>query len=119
MRSLKLHTVCEEAACPNLAECWKQKHATFMILGAICTRACAFCNVATGKPLAVDADETAHVAEAVSQLGLHHVVITSVDRHALEDGGDSQFVRTSAEITKASPGPTLALLTPHFNRPPG
>ncbi|HLT79287.1 MAG TPA: lipoyl synthase [Ferrovibrio sp.] len=119
MRSLKLHTVCEEAACPNLGECWKQKHATFMILGAICTRACSFCNVATGKPLAVDADEPKHVAEAVGQLGLHHVVITSVDRDDLEDGGASQFVRTIEEIRKASPGTTIEILTPDFIRKPG
>ncbi|WP_374466554.1 lipoyl synthase [Ferrovibrio sp.] len=119
MRDLKLHTVCEEAACPNLGECWKQKHATFMILGAICTRACSFCNVATGKPLAVDADEPQHVAEAVGQLGLHHVVITSVDRDDLADGGDSQFVRTIEEIRKASPGTTIEILTPDFIRKPG
>lgn len=119
MRDLKLHTVCEEAACPNLGECWKQKHATFMILGAICTRACSFCNVATGKPLAVDADEPQHVAEAVGQLGLHHVVITSVDRDDLADGGASQFVRTIEEIRKASPGTTIEILTPDFIRKPG
>ncbi|WP_300298152.1 lipoyl synthase [Ferrovibrio sp.] len=119
MRDLKLHTVCEEAACPNLGECWKQKHATFMILGAICTRACSFCNVATGKPLAVDADEPQHVAEAVGQLGLHHVVITSVDRDDLPDGGAAQFVRTIEEIRKASPGTTIEILTPDFIRKPG
>lgn len=119
MRDLKLHTVCEEAACPNLGECWKQKHATFMILGAICTRACSFCNVATGKPLAVDADEPQHVAEAVGQLGLHHVVITSVDRDDLPDGGAAQFVRTIEEIRKSSPGTTIEILTPDFIRKPG
>jgi lipoic acid synthetase len=84
MRGLKLHTVCEEAACPNIGECWKQKHATFMIMGSICTRACAFCNVATGKPGTLDADEAAHVAEAVAKMGLSHVVITSVDRDDLD-----------------------------------
>src|SRR5712671_4096387 len=79
MRRLNLHTVCEEAGCPNIGECWKQKHATVMILGSICTRACAFCNVATGKPLALDPHEPEHVAEAVGELGLAHVVVTSVD----------------------------------------
>ncbi|HEX6959468.1 MAG TPA: lipoyl synthase [Ferrovibrio sp.] len=119
MRDLKLHTVCEEAACPNLGECWKQKHATFMILGAICTRACAFCNVATGKPGALDADEPRNVAEAVGQLGLHHVVITSVDRDDLPDGGASQFIKTIEEIRKTSPQTTIEILTPDFIRKPG
>lgn len=119
MRELKLNTVCEEAACPNLGECWKQKHATVMILGAVCTRACAFCNVATGKPGAVDPDEPAHVAEAVGRLGLHHVVITSVDRDDLDDGGAGQFVRTIAEIRRAAPQTTIEILTPDFIRKPG
>lgn len=119
MRDLKLNTVCEEAACPNLGECWKQKHATVMILGAICTRACAFCNVATGKPLAVDPHEPQHVAEAVGKLGLSHVVITSVDRDDLPDGGAQQFVRTIEEIRKASPATTIEILTPDFLRKPG
>jgi len=118
MRELKLNTVCEEAACPNLGECWKQKHATVMILGAVCTRACAFCNVATGKPLGVDKSEPAHVAEAVGKLGLHHVVITSVDRDDLPDGGADQFVRTIEEIRKASPSTTIEILTPDFLRKP-
>jgi len=119
MRDLKLNTVCEEAACPNLGECWKQKHATVMILGAVCTRACSFCNVATGKPAGIDADEPAHVAEAVGKLGLNHVVITSVDRDDLADGGAMQFVRTIEEIRKASPGTTIEILTPDFIRKPG
>lgn len=118
MRELKLNTVCEEAACPNLGECWKQKHATVMILGAVCTRACAFCNVATGKPMGVDMNEPAHVAEAVGKLGLHHVVITSVDRDDLPDGGARQFVRTIEEIRKSSPDTTIEILTPDFLRKP-
>ena len=93
MRQLKLHTVCEEAACPNIGECWKQKHATVMILGDICTRACAFCNVATGKPDQLDPHEPEHVAEAVAKLGLSHVVVTSVDRDDLDDGGAGHFAR--------------------------
>ena len=119
MRELNLNTVCEEAACPNLGECWKQKHATVMILGAVCTRACAFCNVATGKPDGVDAHEPEHVAEAVGKLGLHHVVITSVDRDDLPDGGASQFVRTIEAIRKSSPTTTIEILTPDFIRKPG
>ncbi|WP_341910693.1 lipoyl synthase [Ferrovibrio terrae] len=119
MRELNLNTVCEEAACPNLGECWKQKHATVMILGAVCTRACAFCNVSTGKPGAVDHDEPEHVAEAVGKLGLHHVVITSVDRDDLDDGGASQFVKTIAAIRRSSPSTTVEILTPDFIRKPG
>jgi lipoic acid synthetase len=119
MRELNLNTVCEEAACPNLGECWKQKHATVMILGAVCTRACAFCNVSTGKPGAVDHDEPEHVAEAVGKLGLHHVVITSVDRDDLEDGGASQFVKTIAAIRQSAPATTIEILTPDFIRKPG
>ena len=91
MRGLGLHTVCEEAACPNLSECWANKHATVMILGSVCTRACAFCNVATGVPDAVDLDEPRHLAEAVRQLQLEHVVVTSVDRDDLPDGGAGHF----------------------------
>src|SRR5258706_8947241 len=87
VREHGLHTVCEEAACPNIGECWAKKHATFMILGSVCTRACAFCNVATGRPDLLDPHEPEHVAEAVAKLGLEHVVITSVDRDDLEDGG--------------------------------
>ncbi len=94
----RLTTVCEEAGCPNIGECWQQKHATFMIMGAICTRACAFCNVATGKPNALDADEPSHVAEAVAKMGLHHVVITSVDRDDLPDGGAAHFAAVIRSI---------------------
>src|SRR3546814_18321853 len=118
MRDLKLNTVCEEAACPNLGECWKQKHATVMILGAVCTRACAFCNVATGKPAGVDHDEPDHVAEAVGKLGLNHVVITSVDRDDLADGGASQFVRTIEAIRNSSPPTTVDTLPPNLIRNP-
>ncbi len=119
MRDLKLNTVCEEAACPNIGECWKHKHATFMILGAICTRGCAFCNVETGKPLALDPHEPENVAEAVEALGLSHVVITSVDRDDLEDGGASHFVRTIGRIRERSPATTIEILTPDFMRKPG
>jgi lipoic acid synthetase len=93
MRDLKLNTVCEEAACPNIGECWTKKHATVMILGDVCTRACAFCNVKTGMPRMVDASEPGHVAEAAAQMGLEHIVITSVDRDDLPDGGAGQFVK--------------------------
>src|SRR3546814_18715119 len=99
MRSKNLATVCEEAACPNIGECWTKKHATVMILGDTCTRACAFCNVKTGMPRAVDRQEPQHVAEAAAQMGLSHIVITSVDRDALPDGGASPFVK---EIERAS-----------------
>jgi lipoyl synthase len=119
MRGLKLHTVCEEAACPNIGECWKKKHATFMILGAICTRACAFCNVATGKPLGLDPHEPDNVAQAVGTLGLEHVVITSVDRDDLPDGGAAHFARTIRAIRMASPATTIEVLTPDFMRKPG
>jgi lipoyl synthase len=115
----KLHTVCEEAACPNLGECWSKKHATMMILGDTCTRACAFCNVKTGKPAAVDTDEPRRVAEAVAQMGLHHVVITSVDRDDLEDGGAQQFVDTIRKIRNAAPKTTIEILTPDFLRKKG
>ena len=118
MRSLKLNTVCEEAACPNIGTCWTQKHATFMILGEVCTRACAFCNVPTGKPGALNPEEPAHVAEAVGKLGLHHVVITSVDRDDLEDGGASVFADTIRRIRAASPGTTIEILTPDFKNKP-
>ena len=118
MRELKLSTVCEEAACPNIGECWTQKHATFMILGEVCTRACAFCNVSTGKPGALDPAEPAHVAEAVGRLGLNHVVITSVDRDDLEDGGASVFAETIRRIRAASPGTTIEILTPDFKNKP-
>lgn len=116
VRSHKLHTVCEEAACPNIGECWKNKHATFMILGDTCTRACAFCNVKTGKPNALDAKEPERVGHAVKTLGLQHAVITSVDRDDLADGGATHFARTIAEIRKQSPGTTVEILTPDFLR---
>src|ERR1700749_2469778 len=111
MRELKLKTVCEEAACPNIGECWKQKHATFMILGATCTRACSFCNVATGIPDKLDPMEPARVAIGVQKLGLKHVVVTSVDRDDLADGGAEQFVKVIGEIRRLSPGTTIEILT--------
>ena len=116
MRDLNLHTVCEEAACPNIGECWAQKHATMMILGDICTRACAFCNIKTGKPRAVDLDEPAHVGEAVANLGLRHVVITSVDRDDLEDGGAAHWVAVIEAIRVACPDTTIEVLTPDFRK---
>jgi lipoic acid synthetase len=114
MRNLNLATVCEEAACPNIGECWKQKRATFMILGATCTRACSFCNVATGIPDKLDPFEPARVAIAVQKLGLKHVVITSVDRDDLDDGGAASFVKVIGEIRRLSPGTTIEILTPDF-----
>jgi lipoyl synthase len=114
IRRLGLNTVCEEAACPNIGECWKQKHATVMILGDTCTRACAFCNVKTGLPKAVDAAEPDHVAEACAELGLEHIVITSVDRDDLADGGASQFVKVIAALRKTTPRTTIEILTPDF-----
>jgi lipoyl synthase len=119
MRRLKLNTVCEEAACPNIGECWKQKHATVMILGSVCTRACAFCNVATGRPDQLDPHEPEHVGEAVAELGLAHVVVTSVDRDDLEDGGADQFARVIRAIRERAPGTTIEVLTPDFLRKPG
>jgi lipoic acid synthetase len=119
MRRLSLNTVCEEAACPNLSECWAKKHATVMILGSVCTRACAFCNVATGTPDAVDADEPQHLAEAVRALGLAHVVVTSVDRDDLEDGGAGHFARCIAALRAQTPDTTLEVLTPDFRRKSG
>ncbi|HTI88854.1 MAG TPA: lipoyl synthase [Alphaproteobacteria bacterium] len=119
MRRLNLHTVCEEAACPNIGECWTQKHATVMILGSVCTRACAFCNVATGKPDLLDPHEPDHVAEAVAELGLQHIVITSVDRDDLEDGGASQFIKVIEKIRARAPNTTIEILTPDFLRKPG
>jgi lipoic acid synthetase len=115
----RLHTVCEEAACPNIGECWTQKHATVMILGDTCTRACTFCNVKTGMPAAVDPHEPERLGDAVAELGLVHVVITSVDRDDLEDGGASQFVRSIQAIRRSSPGTTIEILTPDFLRKPG
>jgi lipoyl synthase len=119
MREKRLHTVCEEAACPNIGECWTQKHATVMILGDTCTRACAFCNVKTGLPKAVDPMEPGNLAEVVVTMGLKHVVITSVDRDDLPDGGAFQFVRCIEAIRKASPATTIEILTPDFLRKPG
>jgi lipoic acid synthetase len=119
MRGLKLATVCEEAACPNIGECWAKKHATFMILGSVCTRACAFCNVATGMPDRLDPHEPERVAEATARLGLAHVVVTSVDRDDLPDGGAGHFVRTIAAIRAAAPGTTIEILTPDFLNKPG
>lgn len=119
LREKNLHTVCEEAACPNIGECWTQKHATVMILGDTCTRACAFCNIKTGMPLAVDPKEPAHLAEVVATMGLAHVVITSVDRDDLPDGGAFQFVRCIEAIRAARPETTIEILTPDFLRKPG
>jgi lipoic acid synthetase len=119
MRDKRLHTVCEEAACPNIGECWTQKHATVMILGDTCTRACAFCNVKTGLPKAVDPMEPENLAEVVVTMGLRHVVITSVDRDDLPDGGAFQFVRCIEAIRKVSPATTIEILTPDFLRKPG
>lgn len=114
MRDLKLNTVCEEAACPNIGECWTKKHATVMILGDTCTRACAFCNVKTGMPGRVDAAEPDHVAEMVLKTGLEHIVVTSVDRDDLPDGGAHQFVRVIQAVRAASPATTIEILTPDF-----
>ncbi len=119
MRSKSLHTVCEEAACPNIGECWKSRHATVMIMGDICTRACAFCNVKTGKPGALDPDEPGNVAEAVVSMGLRHVVITSVDRDDLEDGGAAHFADVIRVVRAASPDTTIEVLTPDFRRKMG
>ena len=116
MRELNLNTVCEEAACPNIGECWAQRHATVMILGDVCTRACAFCNVATGKPNIVDPMEPENVAIAVGKLGLAHVVITSVDRDDLEDGGAGQFVAVIEKLRELAPTTTIEILTPDFLR---
>ena len=119
MRQHGLSTVCEEAACPNIGECWKQKHATFMIMGEICTRACAFCNVATGKPGALNPHEPASIADAVGKLGLDHVLVTSVDRDDLEDGGAAHFAAVIEAIHRAAPGTTVEILTPDFMRKAG
>jgi lipoyl synthase len=119
MRELRLNTVCEEAACPNIGECWKEKHATVMILGRVCTRACAFCNVATGRPDRLDPAEPERVGAAVAALGLAHVVVTSVDRDDLADGGARHFARTIAAIRAAAPGTTIEVLTPDFLKKDG
>jgi lipoic acid synthetase len=113
-----LTTVCEEAACPNIGECWTVKHATMMIMGEVCTRACAFCNVTTGKPEALDPTEPARVADAVKQMGLKHVVITSVDRDDLDDGGAGHFAAVVRAIRAATPDTTIEILTPDFLRKP-
>jgi lipoic acid synthetase len=114
MRRLNLATVCEEAACPNIGECWTKKHATVMILGDVCTRACAFCNVKTGMPRAVDTLEPQHVADAAAELGLEHIVVTSVDRDDLPDGGASQFVNVIEALRRTTPATTIEILTPDF-----
>jgi len=117
MRENKLVTVCEEAGCPNVGECWSQGHATMMIMGEVCTRACTFCNIATGKPPeALDAFEPGRVADAVAKLGLNHVVITSVDRDDIEDGGAEHFAQTIRAVRHRSPGTTIEILTPDFIR---
>ncbi|MBB4266088.1 lipoyl synthase [Roseospira visakhapatnamensis] len=118
MRDKKLATVCEEAACPNIGECWHRRHASFMILGEICTRACAFCNVRTGKPDGVDTGEPERLAESVAAMGLRHVVITSVDRDDLPDGGAGQFARCIAAIRAGGTGTTVEVLTPDFRDKP-
>ncbi|MDE2134182.1 MAG: lipoyl synthase [Alphaproteobacteria bacterium] len=119
VREHGLHTVCEEAGCPNIGECWTHRHATMMILGDTCTRACAFCNVKTGLPGPLDSGEPGRVGEAVARLGLKHVVVTSVDRDDLPDGGANHFAQTIEAIRKASPGTTVEVLTPDFLRKPG
>ncbi len=119
MRAHGLHTVCEEAACPNIGECWSRGHVTVMILGDICTRACAFCNVKTGRPGVVDALEPENLALSVASMGLKHVVVTSVDRDDLDDGGAAQFVRCIERIREAAPGTTIEVLTPDFRNKEG
>lgn len=119
MRENKLVTVCEEAGCPNIGECWEKKHATFMIMGDTCTRACAFCNVKTGLPGALDPTEPAHVGEATAKLGLNHIVVTSVDRDDLADGGAEHFAQTIRSIRRLAPGTTIEILTPDFLRKEG
>ena len=117
MRAHKLVTVCEEAGCPNVGECWNQGHATMMIMGEVCTRACTFCNIATGKPPEdLDVFEPGRVADAVKKLGLKHVVVTSVDRDDIEDGGAAHFAQTIRAIRKQSPKTTIEILTPDFIR---
>jgi len=116
VKSNNLHTVCEEAACPNISECWSKKHATFMIMGDTCTRACAFCNVKTGLPNKLDKEEPLRVAMATKSLSLNHVVITSVDRDDLSDGGADHFYKTIIEIRKNNPTTTIEILTPDFLR---
>ena len=119
LRQHGLVTVCEEAACPNLGECWARRHATMMIMGSICTRACAFCNVATGRPSPLDPAEPGNLAEAVAELGLEHVVITSVDRDDLDDGGAAHFAAVIRAIRERCPNTTIEVLTPDFLRKAG
>ena len=119
MRANGLHTVCEEAGCPNIGECWEKKHATFMIMGDTCTRACAFCNVKTGLPAALDVGEPEHVGQATARLGLSHIVVTSVDRDDLTDGGAQHFAQTIRAIRTHAPGTTIEILTPDFLRKDG
>jgi lipoyl synthase len=119
MREWRLNTVCEEAACPNIGECWKRRHATVMILGHVCTRGCAFCNVATGRPDHLDPSEPERVGDAVAGLGIAHVVVTSVDRDDLVDGGAGHFARTILMIRAAAPAATIEVLTPDFLRKDG
>jgi lipoic acid synthetase len=119
VRENGLHTVCEEAGCPNIGECWDKKHATFMIMGDTCTRACAFCNVKTGLPGALDVSEPEHVADATFKLGLAHVVVTSVDRDDLADGGGEHFAKTIRAIRARCPTTTIEVLTPDFLRKEG
>lgn len=118
MRKLKLNTVCEEASCPNIGGCWKQGSATFMILGRVCTRTCAFCDVATGRPDPVDPDEAVNLATAVAEIGLKHVVITSVDRDDLKDGGAGHYATVIRELKTRQPDVTIEILTPDFQRKP-
>ncbi len=119
LRAHRLTTVCEEAACPNIGECWGKRHATFMIMGDTCTRACAFCNVRTGRPGALDAGEPMRVAGAVGALDLAHVVVTSVDRDDLADGGAAHFAATISAIRQARPATSIEVLTPDFLRKEG
>jgi len=119
LRARGLSTVCEEASCPNIGECWQKRHATMMIMGDICTRACAFCNVATGRPRPLDADEPRRVADAVGALGLEHVVITSVDRDDLEDGGAAHFAAVIGAVRGAAPATSIEVLIPDFLRKDG
>jgi len=119
LRARGLHTVCEEAGCPNIGECWSKRHATFMIMGDTCTRACAFCNVRTGLPGALDPSEPDNVAAAVGELGLEHVVITSVDRDDLADGGAKHFARVIGAVRAKAPAATIEVLTPDFLRKDG
>lgn len=119
VRDQRLHTVCEEAACPNIGDCWQKRHATMMIMGGVCTRACAFCNVATGLPSALDPDEPNRVGNAVAKLALEHIVVTSVDRDDLDDGGAAHFAATIRAIRAASPQTTIEVLTPDFLRKDG